>query len=118
MASMISCSEIWRGGELDNEAVHLGVVVERFDRLEKFLFGHVVLKANQGRFEPAYLAGLDLVGDIGFRTSVMANENGHEMGTTLAGRNHGVYFGRDLMLDVLGYFFSVDKCHSSVVLLC
>lgn len=48
----------------------------------------------------------------------MANENGHEMGSTLAGRNHGINFGRDLMLDVLGYFFSVDKCHSSVVLLC
>ena len=103
--------DVARQGELHYEAVDLGVFVELLYLLEQALLGDIVLKADEGGGEAAYLAGFHFVGYIGLAASVVAHEDGGKVGTPAPFGQHLLYFGCDLLLDLGCYLLSVDKLH-------
>ena len=77
--------------KLHDEAIDAVVMVQLVDATQKFCLGDVVFIANQAGLEAASLAGQDFIADVGLRTAVVADENGCQMGTTLAVRHHFLY---------------------------
>ena len=96
-------------GKLHNESVNVSVAVETVDGREKFLFGHVVLKAQQSGCESAAFAGFYLMGHVGLATAVVSHEHCGQMWALAAFGNHFFNFFGNLGLDVIGYFLSVNE---------
>ena len=63
-------------GELDYEAVDLGVAVEAVDFADELGLGDGVGEAEQRGAEAAALAGADLVGHVCLGASVVAHQDG------------------------------------------
>ena len=97
--------------ELYDESVDVGVGVELFDGLQELRFLYGVLEADECGLESAPLAGLDLVGNVGFGASVVAHEYGCQVGAFAALGHHLFNSGRYLGLDLFGSSLSVDKSH-------
>ena len=104
-------ADVWWQRELDDEAVDGGVVVEATDDGKELLLGDVVLVAEEGALEAAFLACEDFVADVGLAAAVVAYEDGGEVGTLAASGDNLVYCLLDLCLDGRGRGFAVYKCH-------
>ena len=100
--------DVLRERQLHYEAVDLVVGIEAVDGLEQFLLGDVVLIANESGFEATLFACEHFVLNIGFATSVVANQYGSQVRTAFALSKHLLHFGSNLLLDVGCYFLSVD----------
>ncbi len=81
-----------RQRQLHDEAVDVGVGIERVDERQQLGLGHVGLTAYHSGAEPACLACLYLIGDVGLAAAVVAHEDCCEVRRAAA----------------LGY----DACHS------
>jgi hypothetical protein len=75
-------------GELHDETVDVGVVVELMHFVEQFSFADGVFEADEGGLEAARLAGNDFVFDVCLAAAVVAYEHGCEMGPLLTFGNH------------------------------
>ena len=101
--------DVLRQGELDDEAMHLGVVIQALDLAEQTLFGDVILEADQGGAEAHLGAGLDLSGYIGLAAAVMADEDSYQVRGFFASCDASSYFGCDLLLDLSGGCFTIEE---------
>ena len=98
-------------GKLDDEAVHVGVVVESGDEVEQLLLGDVGLAADDSGAESAGLAGLYLVGHICLAAPVVAYEDGYQVGCAAAVGDKLCYTGCYIGFDGGSRRLSVNQLH-------
>ena len=103
--------DVLRQRQLHDESVNVVVAVEFFDAGEEFLFRHRLVEADERRLEPAFLAGQHFILHVCFRASVVAHEDGGQMGLLAATRHALSYFFGNFRLDLVGGGFSVDELH-------
>lgn len=71
--------DVAREGELYYETVNISIAVKCLDGFEKFLFSHIVFKADKCRLKATLLAGAHLVGHVCLASPVMSYEDCGEM---------------------------------------
>jgi hypothetical protein len=99
-------------GQLHQDAVNAGVVVQRFDTCQQFGFGHGGVVLFQHRVEAHVFAGLDLVAHIDLGSLVVAHQNHGQAGRDALGLERCRACG-DFLAQLFGEGFAVDElgCH-------
>ena len=85
-------------GELHDEAVHVGIVVQFTYLGQQFFFGHVGFVANETRFETAYFAGFYFSSYICFATTIVSHQDSGQMGAFASVGHDFRHFGGNLLL--------------------
>ena len=100
--------DVTRQRQLHDKTVDIGVVVEFVDGVEQFVFGYVVLVADEGRLKSALLAGNHFVAHVCLAAAVVAHENCHQMRAAFAFGNHLFNFGCNFLFHFGSHFLTVD----------
>ena len=98
-------------GELHDETVDFGIVVQAVYLLKQALFCHVVLEAYERRCKATLPAGFHFVGNVCLAPAIVSHEYGGEVRAPFACGYHFLYFGSDFQFYFGCYFLSVNKLH-------
>ena len=99
---------MFRKRKLHNETVYIRIVVQFVYPAKQLFFGHIVLIANQRRFETDFFTSFYFTGHVGFTSSIMTYQNSCQVGNlTSCSFDLGDFF-RHLFLHLSRDGFSVQ----------
>ena len=103
--------DMLRQGQLHDESVYIGVIVQLFDLCQDLVFRDVLLHPDERRTEPAGLAREYLILYIGLTATVMTYQDGSKMRTLAPLGQHLLHLCRYLLLDEGSCCFTVYYLH-------
>jgi hypothetical protein len=98
-------------GQLNDESVNSGIVVQLVHHAEQFFLGDSVFKLEQSALETACLASKYLVADVCFATAIMAHKYCCQVWSACARGYDVLYLGLDFGLDLSSCCLSINYLH-------
>ena len=105
--------DVGRQWELNDESVKSFVVIELSDLPEQGLRLHIIFIPEQGGPESNLFTILDLIGYVGFTSTVMSHKYRCQVWRPGSLCNHSFHFCPDLSFDYFCCGFAVNKLHLS-----
>jgi hypothetical protein len=98
-----------RQGELNNESIHLVIVVESIHYRQEFILADIGREPKQPGLEANLSTGLDFVRDIRFTASIVPHQNGRQQRGSLTCRPALAVGHLQFFSNLSGRSFAVKK---------